>query len=242
MWSRMREQPFFYGWVIVASGFLAQLILGIASQAFSTYLVPMGREFGWSRAALAGPRSITQAETALLGPIQGYLVDRLGPRPVMGTGVFLLGLGMLFFGAVTNLWQYYAVNILMGIGSSFCGLLVVSVAVNTWFRRKRTMAMAITTIGFSVAGILAVLLVVWVQSTMGWRSAAVASGIAVWLIGIPTVVVLRRSPEQMGQHPDGEDPAITAAGTPSSITGAHVSSSGMLDFSVARLHAPARSG
>lgn len=230
MRSRVHQQRFFYGWVIVASGFLAQLILGIGSQAFATYLVPMGREFGWSRAALAGPRSIVQAESALLGPIQGYLVDRLGPRVVMGAGVFMLGLSMVLFGMVANLWHYYAVNLLGGIGSSMCGILVVSTAVNAWFRRQRTMAMAIATVGFSVAGILAVPLIVWVQSTMGWRAAAIASGVAIWLIGIPTTVVLRSTPEEMGLRPDGDEPAASDAALPAA--GRRVSGSGMLDFDV----------
>ena len=117
MLSRTRDRRFFYGWVIVGSGFLAQLILGIGSQAFTTYLVPMGREFGWSRAQLAGPRSVIGAETAILGPVQGFLVDRIGPKAVMGLGVFLLGLGMVLFGLVENMWQYYAANILGGVGS-----------------------------------------------------------------------------------------------------------------------------
>ncbi len=235
MTSKPAERRFFYGWWIVGSGFLAQLILGIASQAFTTYMVPMGREFGWSKAALSGPRSVVGAETALLGPVQGYLVDRVGPRMVMGIGVFLLGLGMVLFGLVTNMWQYYAANILGGVGSSLCGLLVVSTAINTWFRRKRTMAMAVATIGFSVAGILAVPLIVWVQTSFGWRAAAIISGLAIWLIGIPTTALLRPSPEAMGMHPDGEAPApppspeARAAAAAASTT-ARVSGAGMLDF------------
>jgi MFS family permease len=221
---------FYYGWVIVGSGFLAQLILGISAQAFTTYLVPMGREFGWSRAQLAGPRSVVGAETALLGPVQGYLVDRVGPRIVMGIGVFLLGLGMVLFGLVENMWQYYAANIVGGVGASLCGILVVSTAVNTWFRRKRTMAMAIATVGFSVAGILAVPLIVWVQATLGWRAAAIASGVAIWLIGIPTTAVLRPSPEAMGLLPDGDDPATAAAAAAARPAAGHASGSGMLDF------------
>ncbi len=230
MLSRTRDRRFFYGWVIVGSGFLAQLILGIGSQAFTTYLVPMGREFGWSRAQLAGPRSVIGAETAILGPVQGFLVDRIGPKAVMGLGVFLLGLGMVLFGLIDNMWQYYAANILGGVGSSLCGILVVSTAVNTWFRRKRTMAMAIATIGFSVAGIVAVPIIVWVQATLGWRAAAIASGVAIWIIGIPTTLVLRPSPEAMGLLPDGDDPATVAAAAAERAATPHASGSGMLDF------------
>lgn len=230
MVSERRERRFFYGWVIVGSGFLAQLILGLGTQPFTTYLGPMEREFGWSRAQLAGPRSVIGAETALLGPVQGYLVDRLGPRVVMGLGVFLLGLGMVLFGLIDNMWQYYAANIVGGVGSSMCGILVVSTAVNTWFRRKRTMAMAIATIGFSVAGIIGVPAIVWVQAEYGWRAAAIATGVAIWLIGIPTTAVLRPSPESMGLHPDGDEPAALAAAAATRAAAPRTSGSGMLDF------------
>ena len=230
MLSKTRDRRFFYGWVIVGSGFLAQLILGIGSQAFTTYLVPMEREFGWTRAQLAGPRSVIGAETAILGPVQGFLVDRIGPKAVMGLGVFLLGLGMVLFGLIDNMWQYYAANILGGVGSSLCGILVVSTAVNTWFRRKRTMAMAIATVGFSVAGIVAVPIIVWIQATLGWRAAAIASGVAIWIIGIPTTLVLRPSPEAMGLLPDGDDAATVAAAAAERAATPHASGSGMLDF------------
>ena len=148
----------------------------------------------------------------------------------MGGGVFVLGSGMIIFGFVHNLWQYYAANIVIGIGGSFCGLIVVSTAVNAWFRRKRTMAIAITTIGLSVAGIIAVPIVVWLQEVLDWRWAAIFSGIAVWIIGIPTTWVLQPSPEAMGLHPDGEDPATAppaAAGVARSLGGA-----GLVDFTM----------
>ena len=101
---------------------------------------------------------------------------------------------------------------------------------NTWFRRKRTMAMAIATVGFSVAGIIAVPIIVWVQATLGWRAAAIASGVAIWIIGIPTTLVLRPSPEAMGLLPDGDDAATVAAADAARASAPHASGSGMLDF------------
>ena len=234
--ARVGRRPY-YGWVIVGVGFCAQFLTGISAQAFSAYLTPLGQEFGWSRAVLAGPRSITQAETALMGPVDGYLVDRFGPRVVLLMGVTLLGLGMVLFGLVQNVWQYYAVNIVMGLGTSYSGLLIVSAAVNNWFRRKRTIALALTTIGFSMAGIIAVPIVVWIQATLGWRAAAMASGVTVWAIGIPAAMLLRRSPESMGLLPDGDTPeeanareAALRAGDGTTVRVA--SGGGRLDFTL----------
>lgn len=200
------KPPFFYGWVIVGVGFVAQLITGVAAQGFASYLIPLGQEFGWSRATMSGPRSLTQVETALLGPVNGWLVDKFGPRVMMGLGALVLGGGLVMFGFIQNLWQFYVVNIIMALGASFAGLLVVSMAMNTWFRRKRTTAMGITTVGFSVAGFLGVPLVVLLQTQFDWRTAAIVSGLAVWAAGIPASLLLRPSPESMGLLPDGDLP------------------------------------
>ena len=131
----------------------------------------------------------------------------------MGLGAFTLGGGLVLFGFVENLWQFYAVNLIIGLGTSFAGLLVVSAAMNHWFRRKLTTVMGITTVGFSVAGFLGVPLVVLLQTNFGWRTAAVASGVLIWAMGIPASLLLRATPESMGLLPDGdladEDPSFT---------------------------------
>ena len=49
------KRPFFYGWVVVGAGFVAQFITGLAFQGFSSYLIPLGHEFGWNRATPVRP-------------------------------------------------------------------------------------------------------------------------------------------------------------------------------------------
>src|SRR5687768_8073863 len=101
-WIGKRKRPY-YGWVVVAAGWVEQFFQGIVSQGFATYLGPLQEQFGWSRAVLAGPRAITSIEGAIMGPLEGYLVDRFGPRIVIGIGAFLMGLGLILFGLIQNL-------------------------------------------------------------------------------------------------------------------------------------------
>lgn len=192
----------YYGWVIVIIGGLTQFAQGITSQAFGTYFAPLQKEFGWSRAVLAGPRSITSFENAILGPIEGYLVDRLGPRVMVAIGTVIMGAGLVLFGMTNSLWMYYLSNILIAAGTGFQGLLVLSIAVNHWFRRKRTIANAVMLLGFATAGIIGVPAVVFIQTSMGWRTSAVLTGIFVWAVGLPLSMLLRRSPEPFGLLPD----------------------------------------
>ncbi len=205
----------FYGWIIIGVGVVTQFFQGIASQGFGTYMVRLQEQFGWSRAVLAGPRSVTQVENSVLGPLEGWMVDRLGPRRVVTVGVFIMGLGLILFGLTDSLWMYYGSNIVIALGTGLQGLLVMSVAVNHWFRRKRSLAQSLFLLGFSMAGVVGIPVLVLVQINMGWQTSAIGSGLLIWLAGFPAAQLLRTSPEPYGLQPDGD--RLDADITPESV-------------------------
>ena len=196
----------FYGWVIVFVGFVSQLIQGLMTQGFATYTDLLHTEFGWSRASLAGPRSVTSVENSLLGPVAGFLVDRFGPRMVVGVGVVITGAGLVLLGAVHSLWMYYFSNIVIALGLSLAGMMVVSVAVNNWFRRRATLAQSLMLLGYPLAGMVGVPALVLMQGALGWRAAAIWTGVAVVAVGLPCSTLLRSHPEKFGLLPDGDKP------------------------------------
>lgn len=203
----------FYGWFIVIIGAVSQFLNGIISQGFSTYLSPLEKEFGWSKTLLALPRSASSVENSVLGPLEGFLVDRFGPRLTIIIGMFFMGLGAILFGLTHSLWMYMLSNIIIALGAGPQGLLVSSVAVNNWFRRKRSLAQAVMLTGFSMAGVIAIPAIVFVQTAMGWRTSAIGTGILIWVVGIPCAMLLRTRPEPYGLLPDGETPGAVASTT-----------------------------
>ncbi|MFN8635820.1 MAG: MFS transporter [Chloroflexota bacterium] len=195
----------FYGWVIVVVGFLAQVFTSLSGQGLSTYVGPLQREFGWSASTTAAGRSFQQADS-FLGPLNGWLVDRVGPRALMSAGVMLYALSFVLFSFVDALWAYYGACLMMALSNSLIGMLVVSVSVNRWFRRRRTTAMGLAVTGFAVAGIVFIPLLVWAQATYGWRTAAFATGILMLVLGLPIMLLMRDGPEPYGLLPDGDRP------------------------------------
>ncbi len=194
----------FYGWIIVIIGAVTQFFQGIASQGFTTYMGLLQSEFGWTKAALSGPRSVTQVEGAITGPFEGFLVDRFGPRKVAATGVFIAGIGFVLFGLMNSYVMFYVSSIVITLGIGLQGLLVLSVTVNNWFNRKRTIAQSIMGLGYSMAGVIGVPVLVFLQEQMDWRASAYITGAFIWIIGFPFVMLLRDKPETIGSIPDGE--------------------------------------
>ena len=173
----------FFGWWIVGAGFLIQMLHGaLLFHAFSAYVLPLQQEFGWSRLQLSSGFALLRAESGLLGPIQGWLLDRFGSRPIMAVGIVVFAAGFVLFGAIQSLKDYYICLVLMALGSSFAGFLSIITVIAKWFNRKRSTAIGFMLSGMSTGGLL-VPLIVWSIAEFGWRGTAVASGLTALIIG-----------------------------------------------------------
>src|SRR5215469_14630900 len=97
------EPRIFYGWWVVAAAF-AITFLGFGSAyTFSAFLEPLQRDFGASRGSVSAVFSLAGFLYFALGLVSGPLADRFGARPLVLTGMILLGLGLAFAGAAQNL-------------------------------------------------------------------------------------------------------------------------------------------
>ncbi len=202
---------FFYGWWIVAAGFANQFMAqALVHRSFASYVALLHQEFGWSNAALAGAYSMQQAENGLLGPVQGWLVDRFGPRASMRTGIVLFGIGFLLFSRVDSLTTFYAAFLLIAVGSSLTGVLPFTVAIVNWFNRYRGRAISAMQMGGAIGGLM-IAPVAFSLATLGWRQTAFVSGVLVLVCGLPLSQVVRRKPEDFGLEVDG-GAAHTATG------------------------------
>ncbi|MEX2598592.1 MAG: MFS transporter [Dehalococcoidia bacterium] len=197
---------------MVAAAFCSQILhSSMLFFAQGLYLVEWERAFGWSRGSISIAFSMIRVESGILGPIQGWLIDRFGPRPVMLAGNLCFATGFFVLSQVNNLWQLYIAFAFLAIGTGLAGFLTVTTAVAQWFQRMRTRAMSFTSVGFA-AGAIVVPIIGWSIVTQGWRETAFFSGVAVLLIGVPAALLFRRRPEDYGLLPDGDQAATAAPG------------------------------
>ena len=194
----------FYGWWLVGvAAFLLTLMSLTVFQGLGTILVALERQFGWSRTALSGAFSLARVEGAILGPVEGLLVDRVGTRKMVFIGYILMGLGFLWLGQVETLWAFYASFMLITLGSGLGGWLAIIAMVNNWFTRQRTFAMASAMSGIHFGGLLVPLLALGIEA-FEFSGAATIIGIFLLIVVGPAAKAIRNHPEDMGLQPDGD--------------------------------------
>ncbi len=225
----------FYGWWLVA---LAALMLTLMSltvfQGLGTMLVALERQYAWTRTQLSLAFSLARVEGAVLGPIEGVLVDRVGTRRMVLIGYTMMGLGFIWLSQIDTLgatgmlsWldftlrflpfqsvdepliHFYGAYMFVTLGSGLGGWLALIAMVNNWFSRKRTMAMASAMSGIHLGGLLVPVLAFAIERA-GFDGAALGIGILLLVIVGPATKAIRSRPEDMGLRPDGDGANPTA--------------------------------
>jgi len=209
------KSKFFHGWYIVGLGILVNIAGTFAfSSTLSIFLKPITEELGVSRGAFSLIRTFEIGVAAMIVPLLGPWIDRHGGRGVLVLGVLMEGAGLLLSSLVQSFWQFVLVRCSLVIaGEALLGSLVINVTIAQWFVRKRGRAMGLANLGTGIAKFAIPLFAASLFVLIGWRGTwAVFGVVAPLLVVAPTLILLRRSPEDIGLHPDGEPP-IRSAGT-----------------------------
>jgi MFS family permease len=214
---------FFYGWTIVAVGFLSHVACAFhMSSTLSVFLKPLTEDLGVSRGLFSLLRSGEILIGAALAPFVGPLVDRFGGRWLMAGGALVAGVGLVLLSQAGAFWQFLLLRwILVTVGGVFMCHMVVSVTVVRWFVRKRGRAIAIANMGQGLSKVCIPVVTATLFVWLGWRATWTIFGVVTLaLVVIPALIFMRHSPEEMGLRPDGIDELIEASATPITKGGA----------------------
>ena len=210
----LREKDIFYGWWLVAVAALV-MILSIVPffHAMTAWFVVLERHFGWNRAQLSFAFSLSRVEGGILGPLEGLLIDRLGPRHMVIIGLTIMGAGFLIFSRVEELWQFYVAFLVMSLGAGLGTWLPMMTVLNGWFVRRRATSMSMVLVGYRLGVVAFVPLLTWTigEDQFGWRAVAFGIAVVVMVLAFPISRLVRNRPEDYGQHPDGEKPVSEQA-------------------------------
>ena len=201
-----RRPALFYGWYIVATSFVVQLACPFyLSSTLGVLLKSITTDLGVSRGTFSLMRSLELVAYAAVSPWVGSLLDRYGARGLMVIGAAISVVGFLMLGYARNFWEFTLLRVgPVSIGHALVCYFVINVTISRWFVKKRGRAVAIAHLGQGLSKTTISVVAAYLLTAIGWRRMwMLFGGLVVFLILIPAALFMRRSPEDMGLHPDG---------------------------------------
>lgn len=182
-------------WLIVAIIFTALVFNYLDRQIVAILKPVLKTEFALDDSGYAVLLNLFTIGYAVMYPVGGWLVDRFGPRTVMGLGVVGWSLACIGGGLSRSIGMFGASRALLGLAEPTnypAQLKVVAI----WFPgRLRATANSLCVAGGSIGAIIAPPLIAWLAIAHGWRSVFFVSGVIGLLIALVWWLVYRDPPE-----------------------------------------------
>src|SRR5262249_27757199 len=135
-----------YGWIVVAVTFVTLLAAAGIRSAPGVLMIPLEREFGWTRATVSFAVSINLFLYGLSGPFIAGLMDRLGIRRVMVTSLGLVATGVALTTLMTSSWQLAVLwGVVVGLGTGTMASVLGAMVANRWFTERRGVVLGLLT-------------------------------------------------------------------------------------------------
>jgi MFS family permease len=180
--------------------------------SLSVFLAPINESMGWSRTGIATAAMLNFLCMGVGAFVWGALSDRYGTRLVVLLGGVLLGLGLVLASRASTLGQFqllYGAIVGLASGAFYAPM---TAATAKWFTRNRSLAVALVSAGLSLGSTFMAPLARWLITTYDWRTAMIVIGDLVWLVIIPTALLVRRAPASAATATAAAGPALTIGG------------------------------
>ena len=192
-------------WFQMTSLVIAMIMIANLQYAWTLFVKPLQEDHGWSLPNVQWAFTLFILFQTWVQPLDGWLIDRMGPRIFLTLAGILSGLGWSALAFVNNLTQLYAAYAIAGTGAA----LVYSGAIGSsmkWFRDRRGLAVGIIAAGYGAGTALFIPIIAYLIRNRGYRATFVWSGI------IPGLVIVLIA--QFVRHPTAEELQQTEAAGP----------------------------
>jgi OFA family oxalate/formate antiporter-like MFS transporter len=170
-----------YRWLQLFLGIVCMAMVANLQYGWTLFVNPIDAKYGWGRAAIQVAFTIFILTETWLVPIEGYLVDRFGPRPVVMGGGILVGIAWVMNAYADSLTMLYISAAIGGVGAGAVYGTCIGNALK-WFPDRRGLAAGLTAAGFGAGSALTVLPIVAIIKASGYETAFLYFGIAQGLI------------------------------------------------------------
>ncbi len=183
-------------WLQLVYGLICMIMIANYQYGRTLFVLPMDAKYGWGRAAIQWAFTIFVFVETWLVPVEGYLVDRFGPRIVVLGGGLLCAVAWSISSAASSLGLLYVSAAIAGIGAGAVYGTTIGNAMK-WFPDLRGLAAGITSAGFGVGAALTVVPIANMIQSSGYERTFLVFGIGQGVI-VMLFSLLLRAPNEAG--------------------------------------------
>jgi MFS transporter, OFA family, oxalate/formate antiporter len=165
-----------YRWFQLFLGIVCMVMVANLQYGWTLFVNPMSVKFGWEKAAIQLAFTIFVLTETWLVPFEGFIVDKIGPKPVIMVGGILVGIAWIMNSQVTSLPLLYLAQAIGGVGAGAVYGTCVGNALK-WFPDHRGLAAGMTAAGFGMGSALTIIPISAIIKSDGYESAFLYFGI-----------------------------------------------------------------
>ena len=203
----LRSGRLHYAWVVAGVTFLTLLMTSGFRATPSILIVPMEREFGWSRATISVALSINLLLFGLISPFAAAVLNRYGVRRTIGGALALVAAGAAATTVMHAPWQLDLLwGVVVGTATGAVSVPLAAAIANRWFVARKGLVTGVLTASYATGQLIFLPLLAWVAGAWGWRwTSGVVSIVAVGMVLPLVLVLMRERPSAIGLRAYGAD-------------------------------------
>ncbi len=179
--------------------------MSVSQAVTGVFLKPVTEDLGWQVWQFTLGTSLASVAGGVSGIYAGSIVDRRGPRPLIIVGALVAAACLAGLSLQSSLWLFLALYAAAGLlGWNLFSSTIVNPTITKWFVQKRGWALAVGSIGVSLASLIAPVAMTFIVDSWNWRVGYAAMGAFILALVAPTSLIMRRTPEDHGLLPDGD--------------------------------------
>ena len=213
------ERPASFRWLQLVMGIVCMAMIANLQYGWTLFVNPLSEAHGWSKASIQVAFTIFVLAETWLVPIEGWAVDKWGPRPVVLFGGLLCALGWVMNAYASTLFMLYVAAAVSGVGAGAVYGTCVGTALK-WFPDRRGLAAGLTAAGFGAGSAATIIPISNMLATRGYVDTFLYFGIGQGLVVVLLALMMVRPPHHAGggaKKKGGKVPQTTANYTPSQI-------------------------
>jgi MFS transporter, OFA family, oxalate/formate antiporter len=182
-------------WFQLVVSLIAMIMIANLQYAWTLFVTPLQMETKWKLSDIQFAFTLFILFQTWVQPLDGWFIDRLGPRWFISAAGLLCGFGWAGLGYATTLPTLYALYCTAGIGAAFVYSASIGSALK-WFKDRRGLASGIMAAGFGGGTALFIPFISAMIASSGYRSAFIATGIFQGILILLAAQFMRHPPHE----------------------------------------------